>query len=463
VFTFNTANNGAGMYLSEGGSTTILRSLFSNNTAIIGGAGVFSKFANTVVRECTFTDNAAGLGDLTGAGGGGGSGGGGFWSSGGNPLVEDCVFTNNEATFGGGVYFNEGSTGTARRCRFEDNLANEAGGLYALLSDVNVLDCTFLRNTATGGQFPVGGGMSAYFANTFTQNCLFDSNTAGLGGGGLYVEGESPLMVACTFTRNQTTWVDQGWGGGVLNGFNTTARMVSCLIVGNTAQRGGGVANAVLSTPSIINTTIVANHSRNIDANGGGVHTFSANPAHVQNSVVWGNTPGQLSGPAAVERSDVQGGAAGVGNLDVDPRFARMPSRGADGEWRTGDDDLGDLQVRPGSPVIDAGDASLLPSVVGVDVLGLARRHDDASILDAIPGQIPAVDMGAFEFQGASCTADFDGDGDFATDADIEAFFRCLAGDCCAACRGADFNNDGDAATDADIESFFRVLAGGAC
>jgi hypothetical protein len=62
-------------------------------------------------------------------------------------------------------------------------------------------------------------------------------------------------------------------------------------------------------------------------------------------------------------------------------------------------------------------------------------------------------------------TADFDCDGDVGTDADIEAFFRCLAGVCppppCAST--ADFNFDGDVGTDADIEAFFRVLAGGNC
>jgi hypothetical protein len=61
------------------------------------------------------------------------------------------------------------------------------------------------------------------------------------------------------------------------------------------------------------------------------------------------------------------------------------------------------------------------------------------------------------------CSADFDGDGDNGTDADIEAFFACLAGDCCPTCGSADFNADGDAGTDTDIEAFFRVLAGGAC
>jgi hypothetical protein len=62
-------------------------------------------------------------------------------------------------------------------------------------------------------------------------------------------------------------------------------------------------------------------------------------------------------------------------------------------------------------------------------------------------------------------SADFNCDGDVGTDADIEAFFACLAGICppppCTST--ADFNGDGDVATNADIEAFFRVLGGGAC
>ncbi len=62
-------------------------------------------------------------------------------------------------------------------------------------------------------------------------------------------------------------------------------------------------------------------------------------------------------------------------------------------------------------------------------------------------------------------SADFNCDGDIGTDADIDAFFACLGGECPAApCRStADFNADGDIGTDADIEAFFRVLAGASC
>jgi hypothetical protein len=72
----------------------------------------------------------------------------------------------------------------------------------------------------------------------------------------------------------------------------------------------------------------------------------------------------------------------------------------------------------------------------------------DAASLTIIPG---------------ACTADFNHDGSAGTDADIEDFFRCLAGSCCPTCGDIDFNGDGAVATDADIESFFRVLAGGPC
>jgi hypothetical protein len=71
--------------------------------------------------------------------------------------------------------------------------------------------------------------------------------------------------------------------------------------------------------------------------------------------------------------------------------------------------------------------------------------------------------FGARIITAPACSADFNHDGDTGTDQDIEAFFACLAGNCCATCGSADFNNDGDTGTDQDIESFFRVLAGGNC
>ncbi|HYE62729.1 MAG TPA: hypothetical protein VD997_12105 [Phycisphaerales bacterium] len=67
---------------------------------------------------------------------------------------------------------------------------------------------------------------------------------------------------------------------------------------------------------------------------------------------------------------------------------------------------------------------------------------------------------------GNACgSSDYNGDGDFGTDQDIEAFFACIGGNCCDTCfcQGSDFNGDGDFGTDQDIEAFFRVLGGNPC
>jgi hypothetical protein len=84
--------------------------------------------------------------------------------------------------------------------------------------------------------------------------------------------------------------------------------------------------------------------------------------------------------------------------------------------------------------------------------------------LQTLDGSASEIHIGSLRFLGTgACTTDFNGDGDTGTDQDIEAFFACLAGNCCATCGSSDFNNDGDFGTDQDIESFFRVLAGGPC
>jgi predicted outer membrane repeat protein len=468
VFSQNVANNGAGMYNAEGSASTISNCTFTSNLALLGGGGVFAKMANTTVQDCTFTLNHAAENIATGGGGQGGSGGGGFWSTGGNPTVINCSFSDNHASFGGGVYFNEGSTGLVRDCTFTHNLANEAGGLYALSSPVTVRQCTFTDNTASGGAFAVGGGFSSYFSDSVMDACTFVNNHAYLGGGGVYCEGASPQFYNSLFIGNNTLGPvqEQGWGGGLLNGYFMTGIEANLTFIGNTGNRGGGIANAIFSSPLIAACTFTANTSTVPDAVGGAVHSFDQSTPTIANVIAWNDSPSELSGVVdGVQYSCVKDGApatAGPGNISADPRFVRQPTPGADGVWGTGDDDGGNVRLLPGSPCIDAGNNRIMPALT-VDADGHARFANDPSIPDSGPGPAPVIDMGAFEFQGASCSPDFNGDGDSGTDGDIEAFFACLAGSCCATCGSADYNHDGDAGTDGDIESFFRVLAGGPC
>ena len=99
--------------------------------------------------------------------------------------------------------------------------------------------------------------------------------------------------------------------------------------------------------------------------------------------------------------------------IDLDPLFVRPPSDGGDG-WGDNpltpdideslNDDFGDLRLRPGSPAIDAGVNDFF-TAGDVDLDGNPRLADDPGI----PGN--SVDIGAYEFQGTTCLADVNQDG----------------------------------------------------
>jgi NAD(P)H-nitrite reductase large subunit len=75
--------------------------------------------------------------------------------------------------------------------------------------------------------------------------------------------------------------------------------------------------------------------------------------------------------------SDVQGGYAGIGNIDADPLFVLAPH---------------DLSLRSASPCIDTGTNTNLPQYGNVteDIIGTPRP------------QRMAYDMGAYEYAGSS-------------------------------------------------------------
>jgi hypothetical protein len=123
---------------------------------------------------------------------------------------------------------------------------------------------------------------------------------------------------------------------------------------------------------------------------------------------------------------------------------------------------------RNGQPVSD-GPGGASPSggtVTGANqpTLTIASfQASDQGSFDCVVSNSCGGDTSAPARVALACNADFNADG-FNDDADIRAFFACLAGQCCAQCPPyADFDGDGDTGADSDIEAFFRVLAGGSC
>jgi hypothetical protein len=128
-------------------------------------------------------------------------------------------------------------------------------------------------------------------------------------------------------------------------------------------------------------------------------------------------------------------------------------------QWRRNGQDISDGPTPWGASITGAMTATLS--------LANVTTQDSGSYTCVISHPCGAVTTNAatVTVTPACGSADFNGDGDFGTDQDIEAFFACLAGSCCPTCwqGGADFNGDGDSGTDQDIEALFRVLAGGTC
>ena len=258
-------------------------------------------------------------------------------------------------------------------------------------------------------------------------NCILTGNTAPEGGAISCDNDSSPTIINCLITGNTARFN----GGAVSTRHESTPTFINCTITGNAAGLDGGavyLGAALVADATFINCTIADNSARR---DGGGVftHGFMTRPT-VTNSIIWGNSGDQISGPGAisVRFSDVQGGFVGQGNIDDDPLFP--------------DPANGDYSLAPGSPVIDAADNTAVPPGVTTDLVGNPRFVDDPATPDTGNGAPPIVDMGAYEFQVGGCAGDLDGDGD----TDLADLGILLADFGCAVpgpCVG-DLDGDGD-------------------
>jgi hypothetical protein len=328
------------------------------------------------------------------------------------PVFVDCAIIDNTAGTGGGVHVSTGSYRegpTILRCLFSGNIAWESGGAVHQKPRIDIVigDCVFRDNLAK-----VGGGVYIEDVAASIWNCVFEQNTAGMDGAGLYVDAGDPDPIEitnCTFVANFA--VERG-GGLFITGSRGTPRVANCVFRLNGADDGWEMA--------MDRCEVTVAHS-NVEGGHAGVYVgpFA--------SLIWGE-----------------------GNIDADPRFAAA----FDGDYR--------LQRR--SPCIDAADNNALPPDVPADLDGNPRFVDDPETANTgVPGNghVEVADMGAYEYQPPPCAA-CDANCDSAVDAfDIEPFIALLVGPSptpCAPCAG---DANGDGVVDAfDIEPFVNCIAG---
>jgi predicted outer membrane repeat protein len=396
TFTRNAANSlGAGMYCDSGsnGQLVLIRCNFIEN-ASEQGAGMYSHSGTEPdLSGCLFDGNIAAI---TGAA---------IEIHLGQASLSDCLFINNRSDSGGALYASD-SQYTLTQCTFEGNRALRHGGAIADINSVSELaDCEFRNNVGGSG----GAGSHTHGSLANIVGSRFIDNEAEVDGGGLYSDAGVQVLTDCWFSNNNS---DQN--GGAIYNYGGPLSVINCRLTGNTATRSGGAifnsngetlylgslfsGNAAIfyggavanldcqNSVRTVNCTII--HNRSEGAGGG---TADVNGINVMvNSILWANQA--PSGTQAL----VSDGTASltVRNCNLQGGQAGMQVVDAQLAWQSGNlasdpllEDGYGPNLTAGSPCIDAGDNTGVTSDIA-DVDG----DDDTS------ERIPLDIIGAVRF-----------------------------------------------------------------
>jgi len=325
-----------------------------------GGGGILLLHAGLTISNCTFTGNASEYG-------------GGVFSGASTVAVSNCTLSGNRVfspnifqgmnPSGGGIELNQ-CTGTVSHCILS---GNTAGGVYDVgfgggIHDTATQSTSVITNcTLTGNTAALGGGIYNDVQGTAkvaVTNCALVNNSGGFGGGiGNSVGYGSPAtptvtVTSCSFTGNSASRngggvdIDMGSGAVTVTDCTFSANSAS-FTVSTTLGLGGGIS--IYGSDGLVtvtNSTFIANAASN---GGGGIDNLGGARLTVfaDNDVLYGDAGGEVSNPfgtLSTTYCDIQGGYAGIGNIDADPLFVNAAA--------------GDYHLMPASPCAGAGTSS---------------------------------------------------------------------------------------------------------
>ncbi len=257
---------------------------------------------------------------------------------------------------------------------------DSGGGMYNDDGNPTITDCSFSNNSV----LTTGGGILNFSTSSpIITNCHFSNNAAeGSGGGASNYSNASATFINCRFSNNLAE------DGGGMNNDNSWPSIVNCSFSNNSAENeGGGMCGTFFGTSTVTNCSFSNNSA---EENGGGIAVGGEANVTLTNCILWDNgTEIYNEGTSAptVTYSIIQGGYAGIGNLDQDPLFIDPANN--------------DLRLSDTSPAIEVGYnlADLDGSGAGTqtiedvpfDLAGNPR------LIDFDENTTATVDMGAFE------------------------------------------------------------------
>lgn len=366
--------DGGGGLLVQGGTPTVVSTMFSANRGDTGGAiRVETPLASGAIGGCTFFGNVA-------VNGGGAID---FRSSAGSTTVNGCYFDGNDCTsfHGGTIIVRQGSGATEFKLlnSFVLNSTTAVVGAVTTWMGVRttITDCVFIGNTSPTG----AAALNAFSVPLKVSRCTFKDNFGGTSG------------AASLFNNDQVP--------------NATSRIGSSRFWNNSCSFLGG-AGMIVPTTTIVNTIVAQNYAYSPTSYAGGLEleheadvrhcTFTENSPNAAssyagskllNSIVWNNIPSQWHavsfGALTVDHCILQGGWPGGSHVFLgDPQFVAV--------------DAQDLRISDASVGVNTGLLSLVPA----DVLDLDQDGNFAELVPvdidgAVRVQGPAPDLGAHE------------------------------------------------------------------
>ena len=291
------AGTGGGMWAenqSVKGKTTVKNSTFTGNTSTGNGGALYLTGGIVLVSGCTFSDNAAGTVDGTGAVLLSGSGGA-LASSGTDSLTikGSKFFRNSASEDGGGIQLGgQGLTSIAGSI-FTGNKASNGGGISASGVGITVAGSLFTGNSASSG----GGGVFIINGTAMlVKGSTLSGNVAGGNGGGVYAEFGSALTFSGgTVSGNSSGSVGGGIFAGGIGVDATDLTVTGTVFSGNTAAGSGGAVHAGGDGVILIKgVKVLGNMAGNDD--GGGMFLESTSRITVSGSLFAGNHAGNYGG-----------------------------------------------------------------------------------------------------------------------------------------------------------------------
>ena len=279
----NAAAYGGGLAAKTAAQVTIEKAngfepVFYDNTAADSGGGLYAAGTNAAL---TLRNVRVGVGNE--------------YNAHGNQALGNV---SARGVGGGGIALMDGASLTGCNLRVEFNQCPSASGGGILVFGAQA----HLDSTPSG------------LPATAQPTSLFANNSAQFSGGAIYSFASQLTIQEASFFENAAAN-----GGAIFMDSFSTGQLDNVVIAGNVAAVKGGGLHIFNEDPTPIvcnlrHCTVYANTSNGIDVAG-------ASDLSLANCIVYSNVNAQIAPGYTVVHSAVQGGYAGVGNVDADPFF----------------------------------------------------------------------------------------------------------------------------------------------